>query len=75
VEERIAALQIQANEHERAIGELKGEVKAIPNLQASVDELTAAMNEARGMFKTLQIINAITLTGGAIVGWILGKKT
>jgi len=74
VEERIAALQVQANEHERAIGELKGEVKAIPNLQASVDRLTEAMNKANGMLKMIQLMGAIVSSGAAVVGYVLGKK-
>jgi hypothetical protein len=74
MEERIAALQVQANDHERAIGELKGEVKAIPNLQAAVDRLTEAMNSANGMLKMLQIMGAIVSGGAAIVGYIMGKK-
>ena len=74
MEERIAALQVQANEHERAIGELKGEVKAIPNLQAAVDRLTEAMNSANGMLKMLQIMGAIVSGGAALIGYIMGKK-
>ena len=74
MEERIAALQVQANDHERAIGELKGEVKAIPNLQAAVDRLTEAMNSANGMLKMLQIMGAIVSGGAALIGYIMGKK-
>jgi uncharacterized coiled-coil protein SlyX len=74
LEERIAALQVQANDHERAIGELKGEVKAIPNLQAAVDRLTEAMNSANGMLKMLQIMGAIVSGGAALIGYIMGKK-
>jgi hypothetical protein len=74
VEERIAALQVQANQHERVIGELTVKVQAIPELTQAVSDLTAAMNSANGMLKMLQIMGAIVTGGAALIGYFMGKK-
>jgi hypothetical protein len=74
MEERIAALQVQTNKHERDIGELTVKVSAIPDLTRAVSDLTAAMNSANGMLKMLQIMGAIVTGGAALIGYVLGRK-
>lgn len=72
-EQRIAALQIQLSAHERQLGELEGQIRAVPELILSVERLTAAMNRAEGMFRVLQLMGAMAATGAAFAGYIFGK--
>ncbi len=74
MDNRLAALQLQANEHERAIAELGVKVQAIPELTRAVSDLTASINKANGAMNALKFLLATTSTGAAFIGWLIGKK-